>query len=613
MDNSGANVTDTLSSSTKSFFASFGSNLGNAGGGLSGLFQSLLAESQTIQTGLSQKPTATPTSTGSTFSLNSLTQNSVNTGNIPQELKQTVRDIVSSLRDFNNKWSNHLDQSVGGHSSDGQDQQKTVTSNDHCNGNDTSTTTQASTSTTTSDSTQTPSVSSTSTCSVTDQNNSTSGVQTTSSSSDNNSATAPSIADLIAQLQAIMALLQNAQTVAPTTGNDPTNGNNQTANNDPANNDPNAAAIDPSIQALLNAGNALGDLLTLMQKLEASAGLTPSADPTQGNSTDPTNTVLTTIDNQLRNDLQNLLNALNTEATQATTTATNTSATTTSADATQTSVTPSLIGTDPTLQTGQTSPLTSAGNPSSDIIKSTVVAAEDFLRQLNNFYVATTTPVNPPVLPTDIAATTGKGGSDFDADQDSGQSQTTTANNGPSDTAPQVTNSDGVKSANPYSFASQLSGERAQNGGAVGLPSAIEQVLLQMNRGAKSGNDQMTIQLHPAELGTINVKLDFASDGSVSGTVTASNADTLAMLQKDSRSLERALQEAGLRADPGSLQFSLGDPSNSNNSGQTANNSSSGSSSADPTLAGLAALNEDTDIDTTENWIITPSRVNISV
>jgi hypothetical protein len=89
------------------------------------------------------------------------------------------------------------------------------------------------------------------------------------------------------------------------------------------------------------------------------------------------------------------------------------------------------------------------------------------------------------------------------------------------------------------------------------------------------------------------------------------------MLQKDSRSLERALQDAGLRADPGSLQFNLGGQGESgsgNNTAQAGNGGGdSGLTAEDGTLsagdrAGLA------DIDaTSETYYLTPGGVNIQV
>ena len=48
-------------------------------------------------------------------------------------------------------------------------------------------------------------------------------------------------------------------------------------------------------------------------------------------------------------------------------------------------------------------------------------------------------------------------------------------------------------------------------------------------------------------------------DGSVTTRMVVERAETLDLLQRDARALERALGEAGLDAQEGSLQFSLKD------------------------------------------------------
>jgi len=175
---------------------------------------------------------------------------------------------------------------------------------------------------------------------------------------------------------------------------------------------------------------------------------------------------------------------------------------------------------------------------------------------------------------------------------------------------------DGVQATGTYSFASTLSALRATNGGTTGLPTVVDQVILQMNRNVKNGSDQMSLQLHPSDLGKITVKLDFGADGKVQGTVTADNPQTLSMLQKDSRSLERALQDAGLRADPGSLQFNLGGQGG-NHAGQTANGqNSSGTANADGTLSASDSADGTALVDIgaiAETYYVTPAGVNIRV
>jgi flagellar hook-length control protein FliK len=72
-----------------------------------------------------------------------------------------------------------------------------------------------------------------------------------------------------------------------------------------------------------------------------------------------------------------------------------------------------------------------------------------------------------------------------------------------------------------------------------------------------AGQDQINIKLHPAELGRIEVKLENASDGTLRAVISAERPETLDLLQRDARGLERALQEAGVKTDSGSLNFNL--------------------------------------------------------
>lgn len=84
----------------------------------------------------------------------------------------------------------------------------------------------------------------------------------------------------------------------------------------------------------------------------------------------------------------------------------------------------------------------------------------------------------------------------------------------------------------------------------------MDQIKVQIAKQGTNG-DTIKVQLKPVELGSIEVKLDVAKDGSVSGVVTADNKDTLAMLKNDSRTLEKALSDAGFKTDAGSLTFNL--------------------------------------------------------
>jgi flagellar hook-length control protein FliK len=74
---------------------------------------------------------------------------------------------------------------------------------------------------------------------------------------------------------------------------------------------------------------------------------------------------------------------------------------------------------------------------------------------------------------------------------------------------------------------------------------------------AHAGKTHFEIRLDPPELGRIDVKLDFDGDGNVSTRLIVDRADTLDLLKRDAASLERALQQSGLKTSDHALEFSL--------------------------------------------------------
>ena len=84
-----------------------------------------------------------------------------------------------------------------------------------------------------------------------------------------------------------------------------------------------------------------------------------------------------------------------------------------------------------------------------------------------------------------------------------------------------------------------------------------DQVAVQIQKSLSQGNDKISIQLRPAELGKVEVRLEVGHEGRVTAVITADRADTLDLLQRDARILQSSLQDAGLRADSNSLSFEL--------------------------------------------------------
>jgi len=92
---------------------------------------------------------------------------------------------------------------------------------------------------------------------------------------------------------------------------------------------------------------------------------------------------------------------------------------------------------------------------------------------------------------------------------------------------------------------------------AMGQLPAAEQVSMQISTAVKDGMDKIKINLHPSELGRVEVKLELGQDGRVIAIISADKQETLDTLRQDSRSLEKALQEAGFETGSGSLNFGL--------------------------------------------------------
>ena len=86
---------------------------------------------------------------------------------------------------------------------------------------------------------------------------------------------------------------------------------------------------------------------------------------------------------------------------------------------------------------------------------------------------------------------------------------------------------------------------------------SLPQVAFEVVRQVQAGNTRFQIRLDPPELGRIDVKLDVDQSGNVNARMTVERAETLDLMQRDHRALERALAQAGLDSARTSLEFSL--------------------------------------------------------
>lgn len=95
--------------------------------------------------------------------------------------------------------------------------------------------------------------------------------------------------------------------------------------------------------------------------------------------------------------------------------------------------------------------------------------------------------------------------------------------------------------------------------GESGRATPLHVVPVEIGARALAGNKRFDIRLDPAELGRIDVSLEISDKGEVSAKLTVDRVETLHMLQRDARTLERAFEQAGLKPSEGGIDMSLRD------------------------------------------------------
>jgi flagellar hook-length control protein FliK len=84
----------------------------------------------------------------------------------------------------------------------------------------------------------------------------------------------------------------------------------------------------------------------------------------------------------------------------------------------------------------------------------------------------------------------------------------------------------------------------------------VDQIKVQLGKSLKDGSDTLSIQLHPDDLGRVDIKLQM-QDGQVKATITADRPETLQLLKNDASVLQQSLNSAGLNTDSNSLNFQM--------------------------------------------------------
>lgn len=87
--------------------------------------------------------------------------------------------------------------------------------------------------------------------------------------------------------------------------------------------------------------------------------------------------------------------------------------------------------------------------------------------------------------------------------------------------------------------------------------SAVRQLALAIGRAVSGDVRQLSVQLSPEELGSLEITVDFADERRVAVTILAERPDTLDLLRGETRQLERLLAQQGVSLAGGSFEFGL--------------------------------------------------------
>ncbi len=108
------------------------------------------------------------------------------------------------------------------------------------------------------------------------------------------------------------------------------------------------------------------------------------------------------------------------------------------------------------------------------------------------------------------------------------------------------------------SFSAALVEARQSSGTPLSAQAVpLDAIAVHIARKSSEGASQFEISLHPAELGKLDITLKLGEDGRVSAILRAERAETLDLLQRDSRALEQQLRQAGLDVGSNALSFQL--------------------------------------------------------
>lgn len=108
--------------------------------------------------------------------------------------------------------------------------------------------------------------------------------------------------------------------------------------------------------------------------------------------------------------------------------------------------------------------------------------------------------------------------------------------------------------------AGQQSSAGMHRGMADGQPTPLHVVPIEIGLRALAGSKRFDIRLDPPELGRVDVNLEISEKGEVSAKLVVDRVETLHLLQRDARTLERAFEQAGLKPSDSGVDITLRDP-----------------------------------------------------
>ena len=170
----------------------------------------------------------------------------------------------------------------------------------------------------------------------------------------------------------------------------------------------------------------------------------------------------------------------------------------------------------------------------------------------------------------------------------------------------------GVNSSNLQPTNSTLAAQQpVANSRPNAAPAATNQVSVQLSKAIQNGDNKIKIQLRPQELGRVEVKLEIANDGRAKAMIIAERPETLDILQRDIRVLERALQDAGLKTDQNSLSFDLQSRKDNSDTQQASSQNSDEDTSSNKSSDHLIQDNDSDSISATAIGVSPDGSINL--